>query len=215
MDIFIIEKWKDAPEYIYIRENDGSIITTSSLENINWEGRYIRTRNKIIKNEDELGEVHLIMTTEYLENDLIDILISKIIEIIVVDIIIVVLIFSLIRFKILQPIERLRKATSEIAKGKLKTKINIKSKDEIGNLSSAFMKMTSDLRKSRSELEKHSHDLEKQVKKRTREMESKIDELERFNKFSVGRELKMVELKRRIKELGGKRKRHEAGGEKT
>ena len=44
-------------------------------------------------------------------------------------------------------------------------------------------------------------------KKAEEELKSKIEELERFNKLSVGRELKMIELKKRIKELEELRKK--------
>jgi hypothetical protein len=51
------------------------------------------------------------------------------------------------------------------------------------------------------ELENLTGHLEEQVKERTKESEDKVKELERFQKFAVGRELKMVELKQRIKKL--------------
>ncbi len=51
------------------------------------------------------------------------------------------------------------------------------------------------------ELKELSESLEKQVEKRTGQLQEKIQELERFNKLSVGRELKMVSLKAEIKGL--------------
>jgi guanylate kinase len=50
-------------------------------------------------------------------------------------------------------------------------------------------------------LQKQSKELEKVVKSRTTELEEKVNELERFQKLTVDRELKMVELKNRIREL--------------
>jgi PAS domain S-box-containing protein len=58
--------------------------------------------------------------------------------------------------------------------------------------------------KAQDELEKLNNDLEQRVQERTAELEEKNRELERFNKLFVNRELKMVELKERIRELEGK-----------
>jgi PAS domain S-box-containing protein len=54
------------------------------------------------------------------------------------------------------------------------------------------------------ELEKHRNNLEELVKLRTQEVDTKNEELRRMNKLFVGRELKMKELKNRIKELVAK-----------
>jgi methyl-accepting chemotaxis protein len=106
--------------------------------------------------------------------------------------------------RITKPIIRLRDASVKIGEGKLDTQIEIVSKNEIGDLARAFSQMIEDLKKSRAKLEQYSKDLEKQVTERTKELKSKMDELERFNRLAVGRELRMIELKKRIKELEGK-----------
>lgn len=51
------------------------------------------------------------------------------------------------------------------------------------------------------ELKSLADTLDEQVKQRTRELNEKVKELERFQKFTVGREVKMIELKGRIKEM--------------
>jgi len=55
--------------------------------------------------------------------------------------------------------------------------------------------------KAQEELEQLNKTLEERVKERTTELEEKIAELHKMNRLFVGRELKMVELKERIKEL--------------
>lgn len=51
------------------------------------------------------------------------------------------------------------------------------------------------------ELQELNKTLEKQVGDRTKELKKRLDELERFNKAVVGRELKMIELKKELKRL--------------
>lgn len=61
-----------------------------------------------------------------------------------------------------------------------------------------------ELVKSKEKVEGYSKELEQKVNERTEELNRKIGELERFNKLAVGRELKMIELKKRIQELESK-----------
>jgi flagellar hook-associated protein FlgK len=61
--------------------------------------------------------------------------------------------------------------------------------------------MTEDLEKSRKALEEYSKTLEQKVEQRTGELNSKLEELERMNKLMIGRELKMVEMKKEIEAL--------------
>jgi methyl-accepting chemotaxis protein len=71
---------------------------------------------------------------------------------------------------------------------------------------------TADLQKERDNLEQKvmertseltvlNHSLEDRVKDRTLELQKKISELSKFNRIAVNRELKMVELKKEIKNL--------------
>lgn len=59
----------------------------------------------------------------------------------------------------------------------------------------------SERKRAEEELRKLNEELEERVKQRTAELEEKNAELERMNKLFVGRELRMVELKERIREL--------------
>ena len=52
-----------------------------------------------------------------------------------------------------------------------------------------------------NELEELAKSLEEKVRERTKELQKRVDELEKFHKLTVGRELKMMELKKEIKKL--------------
>jgi len=56
---------------------------------------------------------------------------------------------------------------------------------------------------AQAELERLNQQLEQRVKQRTAELEEKNTELYKMNRIFVGRELRMVELKERIRELEG------------
>jgi len=58
-----------------------------------------------------------------------------------------------------------------------------------------------DLQESEEALKKLNEELEQRVRERTRELERRNHELEEINKAFVGRELRMVELKERIRKL--------------
>lgn len=120
---------------------------------------------------------------------------------------------------ITNPIQKLIRGVEEIAKGKLDIKVNVKTNDEIETLADAFNKMASELKTKTEALEEEKASLEikvrartealleeralleEKVKERTKELREKIEELEKFHKLAVGRELKMIELKEEIKKL--------------
>ena len=91
--------------------------------------------------------------------------------------------FTIILTRILlRPIEKLVAATEIVARGELLYTVDIRSRDEIGDLARAFNQMTLQLKGSRT-------DLEKKVEERTRLLEENITELNRARTST----LKMLE----------------------
>ncbi|MCD6590865.1 MAG: HAMP domain-containing protein [Candidatus Aenigmarchaeota archaeon] len=83
----------------------------------------------------------------------------------------------LISRSIANPLIKMAKITQKIAKGEFEHRLNIKSKDEIGELASAFNKMTRDLRNYHEQIKRHAEELEEKVAKRTKELNTKVKEL--------------------------------------
>jgi len=81
------------------------------------------------------------------------------------------ILFTLILTRVLlRPIEKLAEATERVAKGELVQTVDIRSRDEIGDLARDFNQMTLQLKESRM-------DLERKVEERTHQLEANIAEL--------------------------------------
>jgi len=114
------------------------------------------------------------------------------------------LIFILFNRFITTPIGTLIKGVRLMSKGGLGSKVEITANDELGELASAFNKMSKELKKSQDSLKEYSQDLEKLVTKRTEELEDKTAYLEKINKdlIKTRKELNILNknLEKRIKE---------------
>jgi len=96
--------------------------------------------------------------------------------------------------------EKLRiKELTIVSKEKRKIPVSVSismRKDREGNFIGYFLALF-DI----TEIKKFRESLEEKVRERTRELRNKVEELEKFHELAVGRELKMVELKKEIERL--------------
>jgi signal transduction histidine kinase len=99
------------------------------------------------------------------------------------------LIYFLFTYFVSRPIGELTKGVRTMSSGTLGYKVNVTSKDEIGELATAFNTMCADLKVSRDNLEEYSKNLEKLVAERTKELEEKTSRLVQINKdLTIARE---------------------------
>jgi len=89
-----------------------------------------------------------------------------------------------IYFVVRKRVKKLIAGTKEIARGHLKHKIEIQSKDEIGQLAFAFNYMTSELDKARAEITNFSNSLEKKVVQKSRQLEKTQEQMIRIEKLA-------------------------------
>jgi methyl-accepting chemotaxis protein len=116
--------------------------------------------------------------------------------------------------RITEPLTGLTDMAEAISQGDLDRKVAVelvKRSDEIGTLASSFDRMLSRLdTEIRSQKEANAL-----VIKTNQEIAGKNEQLAKFNRLMVDRELKMVELKKKIAALGGKMDEGENGPSAT
>ena len=119
--------------------------------------------------------------------------------------------------RLVKPIKALEQGAQAFAKGDFDYRIKVNTGDEIEDLANAFNKMAKDVGVSRKvleetksilevkvqarteQLQEFADNLENKVERRTKELSQRVNELERFHKLTVGRELKMIDLKKELK----------------
>jgi len=102
------------------------------------------------------------------------------------------------------PITKLRDTANEIGKGDLSKRVEIKSHDEVGDLATSFNQMTDEIHKRNEELQTINEEIRsinEELETSNEELREKTQNLERFHKIVVGRELEMVKLKGEINSL--------------
>jgi len=83
-----------------------------------------------------------------------------------------------------RPLIQLRDASIDLGKGNLNARVDIHSKDEIGQLSVAFNKMVADLKEKEDRLQAYSQELDTKVRERTQELLITNEQLcESVNKY--------------------------------
>lgn len=103
----------------------------------------------------------------------------------------------LFSFPIVNKVRKLRNAAFVVTQGNLEIRINDNSHDELGQLAQSFDQMTQNLKEVSDQKEKN----EEELRKKSTELAQKMAETERINKFMVGREQKMIEMKKEIEAL--------------
>jgi len=113
---------------------------------------------------------------------------------------------------LVSPIKKIISWADKIIKGETKEEIFLTTNDEIAELIEYLKKMYGELEEIRASLEikveartKELKELnerqEEVIRERIKEIQKKTEELEKFQRLAVGRELKMIELKKEIKKL--------------
>lgn len=92
-------------------------------------------------------------------------------------------------------IVKVKDVALEMSQGDLSQRVEIKSRDEVGKLASAFNQMASSIEKSQEDLRDKNMALGEQSVRLT----TQLEKLQKFQKVTIDRELRMVDLKEKLK----------------
>lgn len=104
-------------------------------------------------------------------------------QLIILLIIISILIFLFplfFRGSLVNPLMTLIKGVGKVNAGNLSVEVPVRVQDEIGYLSKSFNAMVASIRQARQELQDYADNLEEKVKERTREVQEKMDEVQKL-----------------------------------
>jgi nitrate/nitrite-specific signal transduction histidine kinase len=110
-------------------------------------------------------------------------------------------VLRLVIIKLVKPIQALNQAVEKVKRGDFQVRFKSDEKDEISQVGFAFNEMVKTLQQGQEDL-----------RARSSELEDSVNQLQSLNKVLVGRELKMMELKEKIKSEGGKISRKRGSG---
>ncbi|MBI4681668.1 MAG: EAL domain-containing protein [Nitrospirae bacterium] len=165
-------------EYIMVVDKKGHLLAHTYLNNI--PGKFLKIENAFAKKEEyrlekiedrelsvyniavpvmegikQVGAIHVGIRSDYVENIVTPTKTAShfsLIITLIITLIAVVIAIPLSR-TITNPLVRLKNFAEKISRGELETQIDIKTRDEIGDLAGAFNKMSTDMHKTISSLD--------------------------------------------------------------
>jgi len=100
-------------------------------------------------------------------------------------------------------IHRLRTGAERVGSGELDHRVDVKTGDELEDLAAEFNHMAARLAESYESLEQKVAERTAQLSASNVRLEEHMEEVKRFNRLAVGRELRMAELKQELNTLLG------------
>lgn len=141
---------------VIIREEDRESIYLGRRRDDNWniapatsdpEGDFILSKTTLLhEGEEMIGVLEVYVSRRFLQEQFNDLVMTEIRRAAILDLALIIVTLLLLRRLLVRPIRELTDASERISAGQLNTKIDIRSKDEIGMLAGAINKLQTSLR---------------------------------------------------------------------
>lgn len=141
---------------VIIREEDRESVYLGRRRDGNWdivpatsdpEGDYILSKTTLLhEGEEMIGVLEVYVSRRFLQQQFNDLVMTEIRRAAILDLALIIVTLLLLRRLLVRPIRELTDASERISAGQLNTKIDIRSKDEIGMLAGAINKLQTSLR---------------------------------------------------------------------
>lgn len=141
---------------VIIRAEDRATIYLGRRRDAQWnpvpvkdelQGDFILSKTTLLHdNEEMIGVLEVYVTRRFLEQRFNELVVDEIRRGAALELVIIMVTLLLLRRLLVRPIRRLTDASERIAAGQLNTRIDIKSRDEIGMLANAINRLQTSLR---------------------------------------------------------------------
>lgn len=141
---------------VIVRGEDRESIHAGRRRDGNWDivpaksdpqGDYIISKTTLLHNNEEMiGVLEVYVSQRFLQQQFDALMMSEIRRGAILDIALILVTLALLRRLLVRPIRQLTDASDRISAGQLNTKIDIRSRDEIGMLAGAINKLQTSLR---------------------------------------------------------------------
>lgn len=151
---------------VIIREEDRESIYLGRRRDDNWnivpadsdpEGDFILSKTTLLhEGEEMIGVLEVYVSRRFLQAQFNELVMTEIRRAAILDLALIIVTLLLLRRLLVRPIRELTDASERISAGQLNTKIDIRSKDEIGMLAGAINKLQTSLRIAMERMKKSS-----------------------------------------------------------
>ncbi len=152
--VFVLEQ--ERLLYAFSRAETGEVVENTEILP---EEEYFTASQTIESDDIVLGNVKVFITSDYLQQELAESLISTVIQVLVLDVLIVIVLTLLIRSILLQPLSQVVDFVSRLAEGDLTQTLRVDRNDEMGVLLQAINQMIEKLQKIMGDIKRGANNV--------------------------------------------------------